>query len=225
MLLIFDLDDTLVQTSETLTPYLLENALRAMRLKGLFVPDLIKAIEEIKQLDRQTQSSRETLSLFLKRNGNQHQFFDIGIREIRENTSFTPSFLEMEKAQEILENLRLTHTLSLVSVGNWERQYAKMEKAGIDSTVFSKIIICNEGQKGPHYQEIVDSFGFTPKAVLVCGDRIESDLAPAKALGYHTVRLCRGRGANDIEDPTKVDTTIYRLEELKAVIDRLSKIS
>lgn len=45
------------------------------------------------------------------------------------------------------------------------------------------------------FQWALDRAGCAPGQAVMVGDRLDNDIAPAKALGFHTVRLLRGLGA------------------------------
>lgn len=97
-----------------------------------------------------------------------------------------------------------------------------MENAGIDSALFSKIVICQKNEKGLYYQDISEQLGFFPRDVLVCGDRISIDLVPAKALGYWTVQIRQGRGLLETAEED-VDFTITSLEEMQNIPKQLEE--
>lgn len=220
MLLIFDLDDTLIQTTATFTPHQLKRAIHKMVQHGLQLKDVEAATAEIQRLDQTTSSAKETLTQFLDRHGQREPFFEIGLKEAYENFSFHDPILPSEGANELLSTLKENHLLALVSAGVKEQQIAKMEKAGIDTAFFSKIAICQREQKGSFYQAFAQELSVDPSSVLVCGDRVGVDLVPAKALGFWTVQMRQGRGTSSC-DMQGVDFTIKRLEELLAIIPKL----
>lgn len=128
MLLIFDLDDTLIQTTATFTPHQLSRVVVKMVEAGLIVSDVKEAIVHIQHLDRSTKSVRETLQKFLISYGQEEQFYEIGVKEAYENFSFISTILPMEGANEILKKLKHYHTLALVSAGVEKQQMAKNGK-------------------------------------------------------------------------------------------------
>lgn len=223
MLIIFDLDDTLIDTSGSITPVKLEIALCKMMEAGLIVPDPIEALELLKRLDVTAESARNTLSEFLEILGAEERFFQIGVQAVYGDLPSDLSVFALEEASEILTELKENHELALVSIGRSDHQFAKMKKAGIDSTVFSKIIISEDGDKKPHYQAIVELLGYSPQETVVCGDRIAIDLSPAKELGCKTIHMRWGRGLNSIPSPSKgdVDFTINGLKQIREIISIL----
>lgn len=223
MLIIFDLDDTLIDTSGCITPVKLEDALRRMIEAGLPVPSFEEALEVLKRIDEASESSRHTLAEFLEILDAEPRFFDIGVKEIYENISPEIPVFPLEQAREVLTDLGAAHELALVTIGKPHQQLAKMKKAGIDSAIFSKIAVSEERNKKPHYQAIAEELGFLPSEVVVCGDRVSLDLSPARELGYRTVQMRWGRGANSSPSKGDVDYTISRLTEMKEIVSGLIK--
>ncbi len=218
MLIICDLDDTLVQTTATLTPHLLKIAVLKMVEEGLQLPDIGLAISEIQAMDLKSPSSRETLRKFLHKHGASEKYFEIGCKAVYENFSSTLPLEPMRCVNEILYSLSKKHFLVLVTAGKEVRQLTKMEKAGIEPSLFSKIIVCDTIEKGAFYQELASEFEVAPHEVVVCGDRIAVDLVPAKELGFTTVHIRQGRGQIEPSYHEAVDYSIEELTELQGLV-------
>jgi FMN phosphatase YigB (HAD superfamily) len=222
LLLIFDLDDTLVKTTETFTPHQLKAALIKMVQEGLAISDIDKAVHQIQALDKTSSSAKETLTIFLESYPDKERLFPIGLKEAYENFSFSHPIHAMDDASTILKNLSQSHILALVSAGLEHQQLTKLEKAGIDSTFFSKIAICRKEDKGIFYQSFSQEFGLSPNEVVVCGDRVDIDLLPAKALGFWTVQMLQGRGCQMISNKKEVDFTMTQLKDLSGILKQVT---
>lgn len=220
MLIIFDLDDTLIDTTGCITPIKLESALARMIQEGLEIKDFHAALEQLMDLDRTAESGRKALSKFLEMMQAPKNFLTIGLKEIYETSCAEISVEPTDGALKVLEELAHHHKLVLVTIGKENQQREKMKNAGIDSSIFSKIIVCEETEKGPSYQAIIQEMKIAPSEVIVCGDRIATDLSPARALGLRTVHIRWGRGFNSIEPKNDVDYTILKLEDIKDFIGR-----
>jgi FMN phosphatase YigB (HAD superfamily) len=112
-----------------------------------------------------------------------------------------------------------------VTIGKLALQMDKLKKAGIDSRIFSKIAVTEEKNKKPHYQMIMDDLGYHSTEVLVCGDRVSLDLAPARELGLKTVKIQWGRGLSSSGYKGEVDYCISELKELKSIVNSLMAFS
>jgi len=217
LLIIFDLDDTLIDTSGSITPRRLEKAFSCMQESGLFVENPAHALEELKECNNRSPSARSALEEFVKKYGGSQAALDVGLYELYDNPVLDMPIAPVPGALSILKELKKNHTLAIVSMGKPLLQREKMEKAGMDSTIFSKIAVC-ERDKKLYYQSVVKELGFLPKAVVVCGDKIEADLSPAKELGYTTIHFLFGRGFQSAQREGVVDYTITQLMEIKHIL-------
>lgn len=221
MLIIFDLDDTLVDTTATLTPARLELALDRMVEAGLKLDNQGAALQLLQQLNLKAASAGDALTQFLDHVKGPPQLLSIGMEHVYDTFSEDLSVLAVEGAHTVLSQLQTAHCLAIVSVGKEAYQLWKLKKAGIDSTIFSKIVITPQRNKGACYEEILEEAGYDPSETVVCGDRIEVDLAPAKQLGCYTVQLRKGRGLNEKPSGELVDFSIDRLQDILTILDRL----
>ena len=94
-----------------------------------------------------------------------------------------------------------------------------MKKAGIDTSIFSKIIITEEYNKRQKYEEIMKEFKSTPLDTIVVGDKFYSDLLPAKELGIKTVQVLWGRALKYPEEGA--DYKIKTLRDLPKIVEQL----
>jgi putative hydrolase of the HAD superfamily len=222
LLIIFDLDDTLIDTSGCIVPYKLEDALLQMVKAGLVVSNFSEALDMLKRLNETSESTKQTLEEFLELHDGDKKYLDVGVKEVYENISLDIPVFAIDYAMDVLNDLRASHQLALVTVGIFDQQIGKMKKAGIDTSLFSKIVVAKERNKKPHYQAVVDELGFSSQQVIVCGDRIVIDLIPAKELGFKTVHFRWGRGLNSMGSINDVDYSISELRELKEIIKNVS---
>ena len=223
MLIIFDLDDTLIDTSGSVAPGILKNALHAMQKEGLALKNFKMAYRELLQLNAFHISSREAISEFLEINQAPPSCFQIGVREVYENPRLDWEIKPLEGAGETLEKLSRKYQLVLVTHGKESVQREKMRRAGILPRFFARLYFCEGGNKKKAYEQAGQELGVFPlkHCALVCGDRISFDLAPAKGLGYNTVHIKWGRGLGDTGLKKDVDYTILRLKELCPLLENM----
>lgn len=222
MLIIFDLDDTLIDTSGTITPIKLELALRKMVDAGMKVGDFGVALQTLKRIDLAAESASQSLLEFVELIDADKHFFEIGEKEVYGPLNATIPIFPLDDVIEVLEELREIHQLALVSKGDRDQQLFKMKSAGIDSTIFSKIIISEKGEKKVDYKTILDELAVSPSQTVVCGDRVRRDLTPAKELGCTTVLMKWGRGLNAPKSDD-VDHTIKKIDEIRQIIKNVSE--
>ncbi len=221
MLIIFDLDDTLINRSESLGPAKLKDALVAMIKAGMQIISIDLAFKQLLDLDKTCTSGKQTIQTFCQ-SYSQPEFQSAGTQEYYENID--PSKINiplMPFANETIKSLKQQgHTIALVSHGVEEQQHQKIQQAGVDKSVFSQIYITQKKDKEIYYQKLMDEFNSPLSLTIVIGDSIDRDLLPAKILGIKTVHLLHGRGKHIQYTPkTQPSFSIKSLNELSDIIE------
>jgi len=215
LLIIFDLDDTLIDTSGFITPFKMQECLRRLIEEGGVVSNFNEAYSHLLLLNQTSLRSQDAILQFAK---------EIGCSSpgsaLQELTAPLPpdfSIPTTPEAKEVLHFFKHKFLLALVTAGSSSFQREKMEKAGLDSSLFSKIAIPETSIKKPSYEALLKEYVDDPRKIWVCGDRVSVDLAPAFELGFKTVHMRWGRGKIE-RTPKWVDYTISTLPELKGII-------
>lgn len=221
MLIIFDLDDTLIDTSGSVTPVQLTRAIEMLVGQGVIFPDQQEAVDVLLRLNQTAPSARHALAEFFEISGIDDSLMPLAHDLVYYNIPDNIVVEAHHRAVEILQSLSEIHKLALVTVGREDLQLLKLKKAGIDSDIFSKIVVTPVKNKKTHYQSIVDEFDVDPSEVLVCGDRIAIDLSPAKELGCRTVQMLAGRGIHCRGDKSHVDYVISNLSEIIKILSEV----
>lgn len=216
MLIIFDLDDTLIDTSGSVTPFKMRECLKRLVEDGLRVRDFDEAYAELLAINAESARSKDALASMIAKGGLAPERASRALAEL--TAPLPPDFRipTTPQANEILTFFHSFHTLALVTGGHSSFQREKMEKAGLDSSIFSRIAIPEDCIKKPVYEVLAKDFSTAPERVWVCGDRLEMDLAPARELGFKTIHMRWGRGKKARAD--WVDHSISVLAELKGII-------
>jgi putative hydrolase of the HAD superfamily len=218
LLILFDLDDTLIDTSGCIVPIKLRDGLEKMVQAGLVVPDFQAALSRLYALNQKAASSREALKEFLSEVGFDERLYEVGVHEVYRNISPTIPVTPFPGVLKTLEKLERDHTLALVTLGVPSQQMAKVKNAGIDSRFFSKIAVFENQSKKVYYQSIATEFKADPSSVIVCGDRVHADLLPARELGFKTVLVRQGRGIHEPLDMT--DHVIGAVPEILDLVEK-----
>ncbi len=216
-MIIFDLDDTLIDTSGAVTPFKLRECLKGFVAGGLVVPDFETAYAELLAINAQALKSKDALVQFLAKRGARSSLIEGALREMVRPLPEGFSIPTTPHAKEILKTLAQTDTLALVTGGHPPFQMEKLEKAGIDKTIFSNIAVPEDSIKKPFYRRLLEEFSLSPCDVMVCGDRVAMDLLPAFELGITTVHMRWGRGRVGKTDQW-VHYAISDLSELKRIV-------
>lgn len=223
MLIVFDLDDTLIETSASISPFQLEQTFSLLLKEGLLIENSEKVLTKLLL----EQKSDKSASLVLERFIFENQFDDKFYKVIKKGLStLLPATFKVKtfpKVKEILEILSGKHILCLVSRGEELYQQQKIQKAGIDCSLFSKIIITPKKNKKFYYENLINEFGGSN--FVVCGDNLDLDLIPAKELGGKTVLTSEGNDTLDHLGPNEhIDYKIARFNEIEAIIKKLEGI-
>ena len=222
MLIIFDLDDTLIDTSGSYHPFKISLTLKAMIRAGLKVDSEKDALIRLMQINQSAGNGKLTIKKFLEEVNWDKQLFDIGVKTYYGvSTTGECKIKSLPHTLEVLEELSQEHILILVSYGDKSEQHNKLLSAGIKENWFKKIIITNKYDKTAYYQELLNEFSVIPKKTLVCGDKYEGDLLPAKQLGMVTIHFRHGRGKINPPSLEDVSYSIDNIIKLKEIIQEL----
>jgi FMN phosphatase YigB (HAD superfamily) len=217
LLIIFDLDDTLIDTSGCVTPFKMKECLERLIALGVCVPDFSAAYGELLEKNRRFPKSKDAFVAFARglfATDSQIEFAIHGLITPLPDSfriSMTPN------AQEIIEFYAKRCPLAIVTGGHPPFQWDKLKKAGIDTSFFSMISIPEDSVKKPYYLALQEKFSLPSQKIWVCGDRIEMDLKPAFELGFRTIHMRWGRGAS-MNSEEWIDHSISNLSELKEII-------
>ncbi|MGE0633232.1 MAG: HAD hydrolase-like protein [Pseudobdellovibrionaceae bacterium] len=195
----FDLDDTLLDTSNLLIPIATEEACAAMVKAGLrtTVRSCIEKRQEF--LDRAIHENifREISSFY-----NPSDFETNAIAKAGEQAFYgrkIPDYLPISsEAKGILENLKNKYTLFLVTSGELETQKAKVKAMQIEH-FFSKIFYVHfrNENKMTAFIKILEITGCLPEQLLSLGNRRSQEVREAKQVGAKTCWLKTGEHKNE----------------------------
>lgn len=218
---VFDLDDTLLDTSQQLIPRATREACEAMIDAGLrtTVEQALKACR-----DREVHTSRQDLFMSLvKKFGvdegvdglrvasvGHHAFYN---RKVDEDISVFPG------VNELLKELRAQgYRVHLVTQGHRATQEEKIQKLGIGSAFesISHVDPSRGERKGEAFRKLMTATGAPPSHYLSIGNRVDTDISEAKDLGWKTCWMKYGeyRFLTPSRTNEKPDFTIASLAEL-----------
>lgn len=215
MWIIFDLDDTLIQTTDVTTPFYLR---KVADLMGGSNSEKNKIFIDLLAKHQKSVSSRETLNKFFAKNPEKKKFCTLSHRILYEQFPQDTPIQAYPEVNKILSYLSRSNTLFIVSKGIPSIQMKKLKKAGIDCKLFSKIVVSSKEDKRESYQKIVRMGAKKKASILVVGDRPVLDLKPAKELGCITVHIRRGRGKE--QKSSFHNFSIDHLDQLIGIVNK-----
>lgn len=218
MLVIFDLDDTLIDSSGCFMSVKLKSVLETMMNNGLKIDSKKKALQRLWEINKEANNGQEAIRSFL-RELNSENFLEIGLSEYLAEYKGDFSIELLDGAVKVLTELKKNHTLILVSFGNEKLQYKKIEKANLSLDFFQEVIITKDYNKKAYYRNIMEKFNFLPQKILVVGDKFKTDLLPAKELRMKTVQMQWGRSKQFPAEKGEVDYFIKNLKEILNIVE------
>lgn len=216
--MVFDLDDTLVDTTACLIVPLERRAAATMaRLAGGSV-DEEALLEELLRLRRTAPAELE--SELRRRVPVLDPAALRARREILEEASPDPITME-PPVRRMLGRLADRFELYLLTAGDPAFQRRKLEILGLDGP-FRETQIADSRRpagKGEWLSDLLDRRPVRPGEVLVVGNRIDREIRAGNELGMVTVRVRHGEGSELVprtrdEKPDRVVETVLEVEEL-----------
>lgn len=188
-------------------------ALRKMVAHGLPI-EYERGREILLGLNEKARHSKDVLEEFVLKMGGTIKHREIGLNVLEESLCG----IEIEEEFWVNDFLRgLPYRKAIVTAGNSKVQEEKIDRFGIDRTLFEEIIVEEKGKKERSYSRLQEKFG----KFLVVGDRILDDLSGAKKIGGITIHIRQGRGKIEPKGHPDVDYEITTINELKGILERL----
>lgn len=205
-----------------ITPVKLGHSLRKIQEAGCDVGDFTESLQELLRYNENASSGGKALEEFFYARKIPLDFLPIAKKELYGTLAEGIDIVQVEGAVALLNDLRKKYDLAIVSVGDSQQQRFKMKKAGIDTSIFYKIFLVEEGSKKKYYQLLKDELQLSPEDIVVCGDRVEGDLIPAKELGCVTVHMKWGRGRQGDGQASEIDFTITKLSQMQQILEKMN---
>lgn len=219
---VFDLDDTLLDTYRQLIPKAARESCRAMIAEGL-VSDIEACMnardELVRHLPRQSLYDHLVSRFGVKPGADPANVARIGydafhVRKVETDIELFPG------TRELLYGLRDRYGMHLVTAGNRATQEQKIRILGIED-LFAEIrhVDPSKGEtKQSAFEGIMRTAGGEPSRYLSVGNRLDTDVADAKRLGWRACWIRYGEYAHmspkdEFERP---DFQINHLRELIA---------
>ncbi len=146
-MIIFDLDDTLLDTSGSVTPFKMRQCLERLVEDGGEISDFEKAYNDLLALNSASARAKDAILQFASKIGCKSPS-----RALSELTAPLPLGFTVSTtpdAKEILNYFHSKYLLAIVTGGHPPFQREKMEKAGLEPSLFSKIAIPEDSIKKP----------------------------------------------------------------------------
>jgi putative hydrolase of the HAD superfamily len=213
--IVFDLDETLYDEAHYVESGLAAVAKELASNSGFEVSTLLKVMQE----DIRLNGRGTAFNAALKALG-QLDTPDAIANTLAVYRNHLPDIQLFPDAKALLQFLAVNMPqlkTGLVTDGLPRMQKNKVQALSLD-LAFNTICYCWEldapkpSPKG--FEQVVNTIGCKPNECIMVGDRVDNDMAPAKALGMFTVRVVRGRYADQPSPPDLVDISLPDLYSL-----------
>lgn len=217
-LVLFDLDDTLIDTTGQLLPAAHRDAAQALIRAGL--PGTLEAVASRRAMILRGDPTVDADLVIATEAGCGEEVALAGRRAFLERRILHLD--PLPGALPTLGRLRPGRRLHLVTAGHGATQRRKVELAGLGLSFDAiEVIDAPEPDKEPVFRAAMARWEVAPERVVVVGDRLDREIAAGRRLGCWTVRMEHGEGAmarprSPEEQP---HYTIGTIEGLVAVID------
>lgn len=219
--IIFDLDDTLYDCSNTLSAAAQVRAVDELVANGLCATSE-EALSAIPALRQGSQGKINLVEALVERFGpNRDTLVRVGLDAYNQPDALSDIALFPDVEATLLA-LRPNYRLILVTSGVAERQRNKIAKLGLDR-FFDLVLIDDiheQLSKRERFLAAMTNYNLKPRDVLVVGDRVFSEIKIGNQLGMVTVQMRHGAytdiaPSKEWEDP---DYQINLISEVKSVI-------
>jgi FMN phosphatase YigB (HAD superfamily) len=217
--IVFDLDDTLLDTHAQLIPQASREACERMIAVGLAtdLQSCLVARDEIAQTAGRRNLFENIVQRFGTRGSPADAVAEAGFkafydRRVESTISLAPGL------RDTLRDLRNSYGLHLVTAGHPETQQEKLKILEM-RPLFDSITIVNtfaNETKRQAFEKIASQTIGAPPRHLSVGNRLDTDIAPAKELGWKTCWVRYGEYARStpLTALEKPDVTIANITEL-----------
>ncbi|MBC7372265.1 MAG: HAD hydrolase-like protein [Bdellovibrionaceae bacterium] len=213
----FDLDDTLLDTSQLLVPLAARRSCEAMLSAGVN-SDIDTCLQWRAGLAAEKTHS-EIFEGFIQKFGtSQPELALHSALKAFYNPEVPARLPLMDGAEENLKLLSAKYTLFLVTSGEPAAQSKKIAALGIEK-YFRKIYLINNFLKQTKqfaFTEIIATQSIMPAELLSIGNRLSQEIRYAKLCGARTCYFCHGEHVGEVPSLREdyPDVTIYKHAEL-----------
>lgn len=183
----FDMDDTLVDTSQVLVPMASRAAYKAMIEKGLQIE--FEVFDSERKRGALSMSHQKIFKVIAEKYSSKptDEMANAGVQAFY-NPPIPEKLGLLEGAWENLNILKKKYQLFIVTAGSIPTQKKKIEATGM-ANYFKKIYTI-DGLKGARkrsaFQDILQNYGLDPNELISIGNRLSQEIHDAKELGCMT---------------------------------------
>jgi putative hydrolase of the HAD superfamily len=214
--ILFDIDDTLFPSTE-FSALARRNALTAMMRLGLDkdYETLVKELESvIKEKGSNYPEHFDELCRRL-RIGQPARYVAAAVAAYHDTKTSIQPFPKVPYT--LLRLKERGHRLFIATNGSSIKQWDKLIRLGL-ALYFDGVFVSEDlGREKDEtfFRKVLERLGTEPSGCVMVGDREDTDISPAKAVGLTTVRILKGKHASV---PSEADHVVNDLEEILGIL-------
>lgn len=221
--LVFDLDDTLLDTSGLLVPAAARESCEAMISAGLSsdLDQCLRARVELAQTPLRTDLYRQLVAKFGVVGGAspddvaKRGYDAFHVRDVETNITLFPG------ARDMLRDLRSRYGLRLLTAGHRGTQESKIAILHLE-TLFESVhhVDPSRGErKRDGFAEIARLTGAPPNRHLSIGNRLDTDIGEAKSIGFKTCWVRYGEHSH-LSPSSDLEIPDYEIRSITELVSR-----
>lgn len=224
--IIFDLDDTLLDTTDLIKDVAIKKAIDSMISSGLNTSKekAFKNIKEILNKDPCADKFR-ILAENIYKNKNKKELEKIikSGKDAYYSYNINTENIKLEKEiKDTLIKLNKEYTLALISTGNPKLQFQKIDALGLRE-FFNHIYINQKDTKEECFLEAVEALGIKANRIMGIGDRLDVDIKASNKLGLTSVQIKKGTYKN-LKPKSELEKPDYKIKKIVDILDILENI-
>ncbi|MFB0562364.1 MAG: HAD family hydrolase [Candidatus Lokiarchaeia archaeon] len=198
--LVFDLEGTLYNSKELVNEWRLQVFKLIGEKTGMseekILKEFLKIVEELKGQGFR----RPPVSMIVERVGISREDLYKAIESVDPSKFIQPD----PKLRETLEDMREKWRLAMLTNLSRKSTLNILRALDLDSDIFDPLVTASEMKKGKPdpepFRRISEELGLEPSSIMMVGDSISSDLAPAKKVGMRTALISEKETSTPLAD-------------------------
>jgi putative hydrolase of the HAD superfamily len=211
--LVFDLEGTLYNSRELANEWRVQVFKLLKEKTGRSEEDILKEFLKITEELREQGFRRPPVSMIVEKVGITREEFYKAIDSVDAKKFLKPD----PELKQALEHMKKRWKLAMLTNLSRKSTLNIIEALDLDPEIFNPLITASEMEKGKPdpepFKKIIEYLGLEPSSIMMVGDSISSDLAPAKKLGMKTALV------SEKESSPLADIKVKNIVELKEILE------
>lgn len=212
--LVFDLEGTLYNSKELVNEWRSQVFKLVEEKTGLSEEEILKEFLKIVEELKGQGFRRPPVSMIVERVGILREDFYKAIESVDPSKYVDPD----PELRKTLEHMRGKWRLAMLTNLSRKSTLNLLKALGLDADIFDPLITASEMKKGKPdpepFRRVIKELSVDPSSIMMVGDSISSDLAPAKKVGMKTALISEQETSTPL-----ADLEVKNVHELKEMLE------